>query len=120
MLPTTSTMSSTTTSPLQTTTQSEKLSSDIWIPVVSVFAALLVVICVGYIIYKACPKSECVKRNPETQESKAKTMKNRKPSERSYELPYSNDINSYELQYSVDINSEYEEYDENLYEEYKK
>ena len=36
-------------------------------------------------------------------------MKNRELSERSYELPY-----------SVDINNEYEQYDERLYEQYKK
>ena len=108
MLPTTSTMSSTTTSPLQTTTQSEKLSSDIWIPVVSVFAALLVVICVGYIIYKNFPKFKCIRSNPKTHKT-SKTMKNRELSERSYELPY-----------SVDINNEYEQYDERLYEQYKK
>ena len=84
------------TSPLQTTTQSEKLSSDIWIPVVSVFAALLVVICVGYIIYKNFPKFKCIRSNPKTHKT-SKTMKNRELSERSYELPY-----------SVDINNEYE------------
>ena len=84
------------------------LSAAIWIPVVSIFAALLVVICVGYIILKKFPKCECIRRNPQTQNPQAKTIKNRENSERSYEIPY-----------SVDIYNEYEQYDEGLYDQYK-
>ena len=97
----------TTSSSFQPTTHSEKLSPAIWIPVVS--AVLLIVICVGYIIFKKFWKIECIRRNRQTQKPQSKTIKSRENSESSYELPY-----------SIDINNEFENIHEGLYEQYKK